>query len=193
MVLFGTILLCKFKLCPLFNINNLPQTEEIVNNLHKIKSNSLEAFISVGACDCFKKTRTEMLFEVNIINELTKKELQWIQEQNFKLEIDDEVKAEFEINENGIGNGSIDVEDGNTIIDWLIESNVSNPDAIGVSGISYGAGIGYLLTAQNSKIRALVALSGWGDLAESLAPNLTPRMDWVNALNFSAYLPYTST
>jgi DNA polymerase III alpha subunit len=43
-----------------------------------IKSNSLEAFINVGACDCFDISRVKMLFETNIVKEFTAKEIDWI-------------------------------------------------------------------------------------------------------------------
>ena len=45
-----------------------------------IKVNALESLINVGACDSFGKTRTEMLFETNIIKELSKRELSWVQD-----------------------------------------------------------------------------------------------------------------
>lgn len=81
-----------------------------------------------------------------------------------------------------------DTADAIAVIDWMIENNISNPDAIGIAGISYGAGIGYNVVANRPNIRALVALSGWGNLVQSLAPNLTPRVDWITALNVSSYL-----
>lgn len=53
----------------------------------EIKSNSIESLISVGACDSFNITRSKMLFELNIIGELSKKELDWIKDnQLYKLD-----------------------------------------------------------------------------------------------------------
>lgn len=44
----------------------------------EIKINSLESLINVGACDSFNMSRTEMMFEVNIVRELSNKELDWV-------------------------------------------------------------------------------------------------------------------
>ena len=45
----------------------------------EIKVNSLESLIYVGACDCFGKTRSSMIFECNLFRNLSNKELEWIQ------------------------------------------------------------------------------------------------------------------
>ena len=52
--------------------------EFLVHVAPTIKINSLESLINVGACDCFDMSRTEMLFQSNIIRELSKSEIKWI-------------------------------------------------------------------------------------------------------------------
>lgn len=75
--------------------------------------------------------------------------------------------------------GTIDVAGPDTqadvskVIDWGLAHTPSDPDEIGVAGISYGAGLGLLSAAQDPRIKAVSAMSGWGDLTKSLYPNKT--------------------
>lgn len=66
-----------------------------------------------------------------------------------------------------------DVADVSTVIDWLIANTPTNPNEIGVGGISYGAGLALLAAAHDPRIKATASLSAWTDLDYSLYPNGT--------------------
>ena len=83
--------------------------------------------------------------------------------------------------------GPQDMEDLSAVIDWLEDSTAVNVERIGMSGISYGAGISLLGLAQESRVRTAVAMSGWGDLADSLYKDETPRLAWGLVLIGSGY------
>lgn len=75
-----------------------------------------------------------------------------------------------------------DLEDLSAAIDWLIANTNTNPKKIGMTGISYGAGISLLATAFEPRIRAISSMSGWVDLEESLYPGQTPNELWAKIL-----------
>eukprot|EP00604_Paraphysomonas_vestita_P002043 CAMPEP_0174819896 /NCGR_PEP_ID=MMETSP1107-20130205/3353_1 /TAXON_ID=36770 /ORGANISM="Paraphysomonas vestita, Strain GFlagA" /LENGTH=186 /DNA_ID=CAMNT_0016034175 /DNA_START=376 /DNA_END=933 /DNA_ORIENTATION=+ len=54
-----------------------------------------------------------------------------------------------------------------TVIDWVIANTNGDPDRIGLSGISYGAGISLLGASKDSRVKSVAAMSGWVDLAQS--------------------------
>ncbi|NLU65995.1 CocE/NonD family hydrolase [Streptomyces sp. HNM0574] len=64
--------------------------------------------------------------------------------------------------------GPEDVRDASKVIDWTLAHTSADPDKVGMAGVSYGAGIGLLAAAHDERIKAVVALSGWGDLIESI-------------------------
>ncbi len=65
------------------------------------------------------------------------------------------------------------VEDVSSVIDWALANTPSDPNRIGASGISYGAGISLLAAERDPRIKAVAALSGWADLEASLYANRT--------------------
>ncbi len=78
--------------------------------------------------------------------------------------------------------GTATVRDVSAVIDWALAHTPSRADAIGASGISYGAGTSLLAAERDPRIRAVAALSGWGDLAASLYPNQTPSQQAIALL-----------
>jgi predicted acyl esterase len=64
--------------------------------------------------------------------------------------------------------GPDDVADISRVIDWALAETPSDGGRVGTVGVSYGAGLGLLGAAAEPRIRAVVALSGWADLGESL-------------------------
>lgn len=74
------------------------------------------------------------------------------------------------------------VEDVSAVIDWALAHTPAKPDAIGASGISYGAGISLLAAERDPRIKAVAALSGWADLEASLYSNRTVSQQGVGLL-----------
>jgi DNA polymerase III subunit alpha len=58
------------------NLNNLNWLQTITTVLLNINSTASKALISSGALDFFRKNRTEMIFEYEVISSLTKKEVE---------------------------------------------------------------------------------------------------------------------
>lgn len=75
--------------------------------------------------------------------------------------------------------GAATVEDVSSVIDWALANTRSNPQAIGASGISYGAGVSLLAAGRDHRIKAVAALSGWADLEASLYANQTPSKQGI--------------
>ncbi|MFD4351718.1 CocE/NonD family hydrolase [Nocardia sp. NPDC058518] len=71
--------------------------------------------------------------------------------------------------------GEKDAADASAVIDWAIAHLNVDPDRIAIAGGSYGAGMAILAAAHDPRIKALVADSPPGDLAQALAPNDTPK------------------
>nr|WP_242687504.1 MULTISPECIES: CocE/NonD family hydrolase [unclassified Actinopolyspora] len=69
--------------------------------------------------------------------------------------------------------GSADVADARKVIDWAVEHTSAGDEHVGMAGISYGAGISALTAAEDSRVDAVAAMSGWSDLVASLYPNET--------------------
>ena len=84
--------------------------------------------------------------------------------------------------------GPKDMSDFSSVVDWLIANAPVDPDAIGASGISYGAGIALQGAAYDDRIRAVTALSGWGSLKEALYAQRTPRLVWGELLTSTGEL-----
>ncbi|WP_424216057.1 alpha/beta fold hydrolase (plasmid) [Streptomyces sp. BI20] len=78
--------------------------------------------------------------------------------------------------------GPSDWADGSTVIDYAQQH--FNPSRIAFLGESYGSGIGQLVAAHDpaARVDAVVALSTWGDLADSLLQNDTRHTAAVDAL-----------
>ncbi|MBB6172974.1 putative acyl esterase [Nocardiopsis mwathae] len=78
--------------------------------------------------------------------------------------------------------GPEDIADARKVIDWGLENTDADPDRIGMAGISYGSGISMLTAAQDDRIKAVGAMSGWTDLESSLYPNETISFQAVEVL-----------
>jgi predicted acyl esterase len=83
--------------------------------------------------------------------------------------------------------GPATVEDVSAVIDWALANTPARADAIGVSGISYGAGTSLLAAARDPRVKAVAALSGWADLEASLYPYRTPNKQAMALLIASGY------
>ncbi|MFC9132327.1 alpha/beta fold hydrolase [Streptomyces sp. NPDC057099] len=82
--------------------------------------------------------------------------------------------------------GPADRSDGSTVIDYAQQH--FDPSAIAFLGESYGSGISQLVAAHDpaGRVAAVVALSTWGDLADSLYHHDTRHLAAVDALiNFT--------
>jgi len=71
--------------------------------------------------------------------------------------------------------GPKDVADARTAVDWLTARPDVDRRAIGIVGVSYGAGISLLAAAHDPRIRAVASLSGWADMSASLHGGQTRR------------------
>lgn len=66
------------------------------------------------------------------------------------------------------------VKDVSSMIDWAEKNTKADIDRVGALGLSYGGGASLLAAAQDSRIDAVVSMSGWTDLRFSNFPNDTP-------------------
>ncbi|CCK26383.1 acyl esterase [Streptomyces davaonensis JCM 4913] len=64
--------------------------------------------------------------------------------------------------------GPPDVADASRVIDWALANTPADAGRIGMGGMSYAAGISLLTAAQDERVRAVAALSGWADLIDSI-------------------------
>nr|WP_251019744.1 CocE/NonD family hydrolase [Streptomyces sp. ISL-11] len=64
--------------------------------------------------------------------------------------------------------GPADIADASKVIDWVLANTPADPARIGMAGVSYGAGISLLASGFDKRIKAVVAMSGWADLTESI-------------------------
>ncbi|WP_184572967.1 CocE/NonD family hydrolase [Streptomyces zagrosensis] len=64
--------------------------------------------------------------------------------------------------------GPEDIADASKVIDWALAHTPADPHRVGMAGVSYGAGISLLTSAFDRRVRAVSALSGWGDLIDSI-------------------------
>ncbi|AEV84289.1 acyl esterase [Actinoplanes sp. SE50] len=71
--------------------------------------------------------------------------------------------------------GPRDVADASSAVDWLLAHTAADPGRIGIVGVSYGGGISLLAAAHDPRIHAVASLSGWADLAASMAGGDTRR------------------
>lgn len=78
--------------------------------------------------------------------------------------------------------GAPTVEDVSAVIDWALANTPADANAIGASGISYGAGTSLLAAARDPRIKAVAALSGWADLQASLYADRTVSKQGVALL-----------
>lgn len=78
--------------------------------------------------------------------------------------------------------GTATQQDVGSVITWALQHTASDPDRIGMLGISYGAGMSLLAAEHDPRIKAVVAMSGWSDLFSSFFPNGTPNTQAVLSL-----------
>ncbi|MFF1837753.1 CocE/NonD family hydrolase [Streptomyces sp. NPDC058231] len=72
--------------------------------------------------------------------------------------------------------GPPDVADVSAVIDWALAHTAADPQRIGLGGVSYGAGISLLAAGHDERIKAVVALSGWADLIDSIYSGRTQHL-----------------
>lgn len=84
--------------------------------------------------------------------------------------------------------GPLDIADLSKVIDWTIANTAADPARIGAAGVSYGAGISLLGSAFDSRIRAVVMMSGWTDLVYSLYGDSTRHRQSSGLLQITADL-----
>ena len=53
----------------------------------------------------------------------------------------------------------------------------------GMIGESYAGGIQYLVSALDPRLQAIVPITTWYDIMNSLAPNGIPKTNWITFLN----------
>jgi predicted acyl esterase len=74
------------------------------------------------------------------------------------------------------------VADVTKVIDWADQHTPADTSRVAAVGISYGAGTSLLVSAQDPRIKAVGAMSGWADLIRSLDPNDTVALQSVAGL-----------
>lgn len=84
--------------------------------------------------------------------------------------------------------GPDDIQDYSTVIDYLIANYPVDENAIASAGISYGSGISLIGAAQDPRVKAIAAMSSWGDLVDALYGNQSPRLVWGELLNLAGEL-----
>jgi dienelactone hydrolase len=84
--------------------------------------------------------------------------------------------------------GPLTVGDVSTVIDWALAHTPADPNNIGVSGISYGAGTGLLAAEHDPRIKAVAAMSGWANLGASLDANQTPSAQVLGCCHWTVTL-----
>ncbi|MDH6129895.1 CocE/NonD family hydrolase [Kitasatospora sp. GP82] len=73
--------------------------------------------------------------------------------------------------------GPTDVADVSSVIDWALAHTPADPQRIGMVGLSLGGGLTLMGAAFDPRVKAVAALSGWGDLADSLYSGQTRHLE----------------
>lgn len=76
----------------------------------------------------------------------------------------------------------IDVADVSSAIDHFLDWAPVSDKRIGVSGISYGAGLGLLILPHDRRVAAVSVMSGWADLVEQLFNQQAANTTWTKFL-----------
>ncbi|MEE1753868.1 alpha/beta fold hydrolase [Streptomyces sp. SP18CS02] len=84
--------------------------------------------------------------------------------------------------------GAPDIADASKVIDWALAHTPADPAKVGMAGVSYGAGISLLAAAHDRRIKAVVAMSGWADLINSIYSGRTQHLQAAALLGGSGYL-----
>ncbi|MFI9272166.1 CocE/NonD family hydrolase [Kitasatospora sp. NPDC052896] len=72
--------------------------------------------------------------------------------------------------------GPRDVADLSSVIDWTLAHTPADPRRVGLTGLSLGGGLALLGAAFDPRVKAVAAMSGWGDLADSLDSGQTRHL-----------------
>ena len=82
----------------------------------------------------------------------------------------------------------LEINDLRDAIDWLTEKSglPLKEGALGVTGISYGGGHSFLIPLYDPRVRTVVPMNGWTDLAASLEPNGSVKIFWGALLVLTA-------
>lgn len=78
--------------------------------------------------------------------------------------------------------GPKDVADITSVVDWTLAHTPADPERLGMTGVSLGGGLTLMGAAFDKRIKAVAAMSGWGDLAGSLYSGQTRHLQSVAAL-----------
>ncbi|GAA0446951.1 CocE/NonD family hydrolase [Streptomyces sp. NPDC046215] len=79
--------------------------------------------------------------------------------------------------------GPPDIADASKVIDWALAHTPADPERVGMAGVSYGAGISLMSSAFDKRIKAVVAMSGWADLIESIYSRQTQHRQAAGVLS----------
>ena len=89
-------------------------------------------------------------------------------------------------------NGPFDRSDGSELISHILANYKDawriDEKQIAFGGISYGAGISLMMAGHDPRVKTAIALSGWGNLTESMYENSTPSRASLGLLVSSARL-----
>ncbi|MER7175355.1 alpha/beta fold hydrolase [Streptomyces mesophilus] len=84
--------------------------------------------------------------------------------------------------------GPPDIADASRVIDWTLANTPTDPDKVGMAGVSYGAGISLLAAAHDKRVKAVGAISGWADLIESIYSGRTQHSMAAGLLTGAGFL-----
>ncbi|MGP3951804.1 CocE/NonD family hydrolase [Streptomyces sp. 7N604] len=84
--------------------------------------------------------------------------------------------------------GPPDIADVSKVIDWALANTPADPERIGMAGMSYAAGISLLAAGFDKRIKAVVAMSGWADLVDSIYSGRTQHVQAAGFLAGTGYL-----
>ncbi len=78
--------------------------------------------------------------------------------------------------------GPKDVADISSVIDWTLAHTPADPHRVGMTGLSLGAGMSLMGAAFDPRVKAVAAMSAWGDLVNSLYSGQTRHVGAVGIL-----------
>ena len=84
--------------------------------------------------------------------------------------------------------GPKDMNDVALVLDWLEANTQIDIKNVGMSGISYGAGMSLMALAKEPRIKTVAAMSGWGSMVDAIYHQNTPRLFWSSALLVSGWI-----
>ncbi|MGW7413112.1 CocE/NonD family hydrolase [Streptomyces sp. NPDC054863] len=84
--------------------------------------------------------------------------------------------------------GPADTADVSAVIDWALAHTPADEDRIGMAGVSYGAGISLLASGHDKRIKAVVAMSGWANLIDSIYSGRTQHLQAAGMLGAAGSL-----